>query len=36
MNTRKITAIGMLGGIATVRMLFVIPVPFAPSFYEID
>ena len=36
MNTRKITAIGMLGGIATVLMLFEIPLPFAPSFYEID
>ena len=36
MNTRKITAIGMLGAIATVLMLFEIPLPFAPSFYEID
>ena len=31
-----ITQIGMLGAIATVLMLFEIPLPFAPSFYEID
>ena len=30
------TQIGMLGAIATVLMLFEIPLPFAPSFYEID
>lgn len=36
MNIRKITTIGMLGAIATVLMLFEIPLPFAPSFYEID
>ncbi len=36
MNTRKITTIGMLGGIATVLMLFEIPLPFAPSFYKLD
>ena len=28
--------IGMLSAIATVLMLFEIPLPFAPSFYEID
>ena len=31
-----ITQIGMLGAIATVLMLFEIPLPFAPSFYEMD
>ena len=33
---REITIIGMLGAIATLLMLFEIPLPFAPSFYEID
>lgn len=33
---REIAIIGMLGAIATVLMLFEIPLPFAPSFYEID
>ena len=28
--------VGMLSAIATVLMLFEIPLPFAPSFYEID
>lgn len=36
MTTKMITQIGMLGAIATVLMLFEIPLPFAPSFYEID
>lgn len=36
MKTRMITQIGMLGAIAVVLMLFEIPLPFAPSFYEID
>lgn len=36
LGTREITTIGMLGAIATVLMLFEIPLPFAPSFYEID
>ena len=31
-----ITQVGMLGAIAVVLMLFEIPLPFAPSFYEID
>ena len=35
-KTRDITVIGMLGAIAVVLMLFEIPLPFAPSFYEID
>ena len=35
-NTRMIAQIGMLGAIAVVLMLFEIPLPFAPSFYEID
>lgn len=36
LNTRVIAQIGMLGAIAVVLMLFEIPLPFAPSFYEID
>lgn len=36
MTTKMLTQIGMLGAIATVLMLFEIPLPFAPSFYEID
>lgn len=36
MKVRTITQIGMLAAIATVLMLFEIPLPFAPSFYEID
>lgn len=36
MSTRMIAQIGMLGAIAVVLMLFEIPLPFAPSFYEID
>ena len=33
---RIMAQIGMLSAIATVLMLFEIPLPFAPSFYEID
>lgn len=36
LGTREIATIGMLGAIATILMLFEIPLPFAPSFYEID
>jgi len=36
LGTREITTIGMLGAIATVLMLFEIPLPFAPPFYKID
>ena len=36
LSTRAITQIGMLGAIAVVLMLFEIPLPFAPTFYEID
>jgi len=36
LSIRAITQIGMLGAIAVVLMLFEIPLPFAPSFYEID
>ena len=36
LTTKAITQIGMLGAIAVVLMLFEIPLPFAPSFYEID
>lgn len=33
---RTIVQVGMLAAIAVVLMLFEIPLPFAPSFYEID
>ena len=35
-RVREIAQIGMLSAIAVVLMLFEIPLPFAPSFYEID
>lgn len=36
MNLRHMIQIAMLGAVATVLMLFEIPLVFAPSFYEID
>lgn len=36
MRIRTIAQVGMLAAIAVVLMLFEIPLPFAPSFYEID
>ena len=36
MSAKTIAQIGMLGAISVVFMLFEIPLPFAPSFYEID
>lgn len=36
MKVKTIAQIGMLSAIATVLMLFEIPLPFAPSFYELD
>lgn len=35
-GVKVIAQIGMLGAIATVLMLFEIPLPFAPAFYQID
>ncbi len=35
-NTKMMAQMGMLSAIAVVLMLFEIPLPFAPSFYEID
>lgn len=35
-NAKKMAQIGMLSAIAVVLMLFEIPLPFAPPFYEID
>lgn len=35
-SIRTIAQIGMLSAIAVVLMLFEIPLPFAPSFYQID
>ena len=35
-SVRTTVKIGMLAAISVVLMLFVIPLPFAPSFYEID
>ena len=36
LNVRYMVQIGMLGGVATLLMLFEIPLWFAPSLYEID
>lgn len=36
LSTRKIAIIGVFSAIAAVLMLFEFPVPFAPSFYELD
>ena len=35
-KVRMMAQIGMLSAIAVVLMLFEVPLPFAPSFYEID
>lgn len=35
-DIRTLVQIGMLSAIAIILMLFEIPLPFAPSFYEID
>lgn len=35
-HTRKMAAIGMFSAIAAILMLFEFPLPFAPSFYELD
>ena len=35
-HTRKIAVIGMFSAISTILMLFEFPLPFAPSFYELD
>lgn len=35
-SARTVAQIGMLAAVATVLMLFEIPLPFAPSFYELD
>ncbi len=35
-NVRNMVQIGMLGALATILMLFEIPLFFAPNFYEID
>lgn len=35
-KVRMMAQTGMLGAIATVLMLFEIPLPFAPAFYQID
>ena len=36
MNVRTMVQVAMLGAVATVLMIFEIPLWFAPSFYEID
>ena len=36
LSTRKIAMIGMFSALATILMLFEIPMPFAPSFYKLD
>ena len=35
-GTRKIAVIGMFSAISAILMLFEFPLPFAPSFYELD
>lgn len=35
-HTRKMAMIGMFSAISTILMLFEFPLPFAPSFYELD
>lgn len=35
-KVRRMAQIGMLSAIAVVLMLFEVPLPFAPAFYEID
>ncbi len=35
-KVRMMTQIGLLAALATILMLFEIPLPFAPAFYEID
>ncbi len=35
-STRKVAMIGMFSAIAVILMLFEFPLPFAPSFYELD
>ncbi len=34
--TRRIAMIGMFSAVAFIRMLFEVPMPFAPSFYKLD
>ena len=36
LTTRKIAMIGVFAAIAAILMLFEFPLPFAPSFYELD
>lgn len=36
LSTRKIAMIGVFSAISAILMLFEFPVPFAPSFYELD
>ena len=35
-HTRKVAMIGMFSAVAMILMLFEFPLPFAPSFYELD
>lgn len=36
LNTKTVVVVGMFSAVATVLMLFEIPMPFAPSFYKLD
>lgn len=36
LSTRKVAMIGMFSAIASILMLFEIPMPFAPAFYKLD
>lgn len=35
-TTKNLVQVGMLAAVATVLMLFQLPVPFAPAFYQLD
>ena len=36
LTTKKLTVIGLFSAIATIIMMFEVPLPFAPTFYKID
>lgn len=35
-NTKQLVQIAMLAAVATILMIFQVPVPFAPAFYQLD
>ena len=36
LNTKTVVVVGMFSAVATVLMIFDVPMPFAPSFYKLD